>query len=163
MCNGCFFWGASITTAFVLVRATNLYGDPAPWSFQTNAIATMLSYINCEKYPPSLLYLAMTLGPALMLLAAFDGVNGKLAGWITAFGRVPFFYYIVHTDPIHALALLFSWVTIRQYRVDVRIVSPGRSLPIMVSSPRHIRRLAGRGDFGLSGLSLVRRHQAPSR
>ncbi|MGA7333796.1 MAG: heparan-alpha-glucosaminide N-acetyltransferase domain-containing protein [Pseudolabrys sp.] len=107
-----FLLGASITTAFVLVRATNLYGDPAPWSFQTNAIATMLSYISCEKYPPSLLYLAMTLGPALMLLAAFDGVNGKLAGWITAFGRVPFFYYVVHIYLIHALALLFSWVTI---------------------------------------------------
>ena len=56
-------------------------------------IATLLSFINCEKYPPSLLYLAMTLGPGLMLLAAFESARGRLADWITTFGRVPFFYY----------------------------------------------------------------------
>ena len=72
----------------------------------------MLSFINCEKYPPSLLYLAMTLGPTLMLLAAFDRMKGKAASWIATFGRVPFFYYVIHIYLIHVLALLFSWVTI---------------------------------------------------
>jgi uncharacterized membrane protein len=77
------FWGAAITAGFVLLRATNLYGDPAPWAAQNSVLATVLSFVNCEKYPPSLLYLAMTLGPGLMLLAAFDGWRGpsKPAGY----------------------------------------------------------------------------------
>ena len=65
-----FMLGAAVTLGFVVLRATNLYGDPAPWTIQDNLLATVLSFINCEKYPPSLLYLAMTLGPALMLVAA---------------------------------------------------------------------------------------------
>ena len=64
--------GAATIAGFVLLRASNLYGDPAPWTAQDSLLATVLSFINCEKYPPSLLYLAMTLGPALLLLAAFD-------------------------------------------------------------------------------------------
>jgi uncharacterized membrane protein len=71
--------GAAITASFVLLRATNLYGDPAPWSMQETWSATMLSFLNCEKYPPSLLFLLMTLGPAVMLLAAFETVRGRLA------------------------------------------------------------------------------------
>jgi uncharacterized membrane protein len=104
--------GALITVGFVFLRATNLYGDPAPWSVQNGVVATALSFINCEKYPPSLLYLAMTLGPALMLLAVADGVQGMIAGWITTFGRVPFFYYIAHIYLLHAFAILFAWITI---------------------------------------------------
>jgi uncharacterized membrane protein len=104
--------GTAITIGFVVLRATNLYGDPAPWAAQNGTLATALSFVNCEKYPPSLLYLAMTLGPALLLLAAFDGVRGLFADWITTFGRVPFFYYIAHIFLIHALAILFAWATI---------------------------------------------------
>jgi uncharacterized membrane protein len=107
-----FALGAAITAGFVALRATGLYGDPAPWIEYESLIATMLSFINCEKYPPSLLYLAMTLGPALMLLAAFESVRGRLADWITTFGRVPFFYYIAHLFLIHALAVGFAWATI---------------------------------------------------
>ena len=84
--------GAFVTLGFVVLRATNLYGDPAPWAIQDNLLATVLSFINCEKYPPSLLYLGMTLGPALMLVAAFEWVRGPVADWIANFGRVPFFY-----------------------------------------------------------------------
>jgi uncharacterized membrane protein len=61
--------GAAVTFGFFVLRATNLYGDPTPWSFQDSWVWTILSFLNCEKYPPSLLYLIMTLGPALMLLA----------------------------------------------------------------------------------------------
>ena len=104
--------GAVTTAGFVLLRASNLYGDPAPWVAHDSLLATMLSFINCEKYPPSLLYIAMTLGPALLFLAAFDGVRGRVADAITTFGRVPFFYYIVHLFLIHALAVLFAWFTI---------------------------------------------------
>jgi uncharacterized membrane protein len=104
--------GALSTVGFVLLRAINLYGDPAPWAVQDGVVATALSFINCEKYPPSLLFLAMTLGPALMLLAVSDGAQGTIAGWITTFGRVPLFYYIVHIYLLHAFAILFAQITI---------------------------------------------------
>jgi hypothetical protein len=71
-----------------------------------------LSFVNCEKYPPSLLYLAMTLGPALVLPAAFDGRRRPITDWIATFGRVPFFYYVTHIYVLHALAILFAWATI---------------------------------------------------
>jgi uncharacterized membrane protein len=104
--------GLATVTGFVLLRASNLYGDPAPWVSYDSLLATVLSFINCEKYPPSLLYVAMTLGPALLLLAAFDGVRGRVADVITTYGRVPFFYYIAHIFLLHALAVLFSWLII---------------------------------------------------
>jgi len=104
--------GAAITIGFVLLRATNLYGDPVPWTAQHSTLATLLSFVNCEKYPPSLLYLMMTLGPTLLLAGALDGARGTIAGWITTFGRVPFFYYLAHLYLLHALAILFAWATI---------------------------------------------------
>jgi uncharacterized membrane protein len=107
-----FMLGAAVTLGFVVLRATNLYGDPAPWAIQDTVLATVLSFINCEKYPPSLLYLAMTIGPALMLVAAFERVRGPVANWIATFGRVPFFYYVVHIFLLHALAIMFAWATI---------------------------------------------------
>jgi len=107
-----FMLGAAVTLGFFVLRATNLYGDPAPWTIQDSVLATVLSFINCEKYPPSLLYLAMTLGPALMLVAAFEWVRGPVANWVATFGRVPFFYYVVHIFLLHALAILFAWATI---------------------------------------------------
>jgi uncharacterized membrane protein len=100
-----FVLGAAVTLGFVVLRAVNLYGDPAPWTVQATWLATVLSFLNCEKYPPSLLYLMMTLGPALMLLAAFEHARGRLARVLATFGQVPFFYYVVHLYLIHALAV----------------------------------------------------------
>lgn len=97
--------GAAVTLGFVVLRAVNLYGDPAPWTVQATWLATVLSFLNCEKYPPSLLYLMMTLGPALMLLAAFEHARGRLARVLATFGQVPFFFYVVHIYLIHALAV----------------------------------------------------------
>ncbi|WP_147707852.1 hypothetical protein [Microvirga massiliensis] len=73
--------------------------------------ATVLSFLNSEKYPPSLLYLMMTLGPGLLWLAAFEQAQGRLASWLITFGRVPFFYYVAHLFLIHALAVAFAGVT----------------------------------------------------
>jgi uncharacterized membrane protein len=98
--------GAAITLGFIVLRATNLYGDPAPWMTQETWLATLLSFLNCEKYPPSLLYLLMTLGPALMLLASFERAQGSFARRLAIFGRVPFFYYVVHIYLIHLLAVV---------------------------------------------------------
>ena len=102
--------GGAITVAFVLLRATNLYGDPAPWTMQETGFATVLSFLNCEKYPPSLLFLMMTLGPAVMLLAVLENMRGRLAQWLTTFGRVPLFFYVTHIYLIHGLALGFALV-----------------------------------------------------
>jgi len=97
--------GAAVTLGFIVLRATNLYGDPAPWTPQQTLLSTVLSFLNCEKYPPSLLYLMMTLGPALMLLASFEHARGAFARLLATFGQVPFFYYVVHLYLIHALAV----------------------------------------------------------
>ncbi|HZO47518.1 MAG TPA: heparan-alpha-glucosaminide N-acetyltransferase domain-containing protein [Xanthobacteraceae bacterium] len=101
--------GCIVTGGFALLRATNLYGDPQPWVAHENALATLLSFINTEKYPPSLLYLMMTLGPGLLLLAAFETARGRIADTVITFGRVPFAYYIAHIYLIHALAIGYAW------------------------------------------------------
>src|SRR5262245_46403739 len=101
-----YIMGTAITLGFVLLRASNLYGDPALWTVQENWLATLLSFVNCEKYPPSLLFLMMTLGPTLMLLGAFDEARGRFAQVLAMFGKVPFFFYVVHIYLIHALAIV---------------------------------------------------------
>jgi uncharacterized membrane protein len=97
--------GAAVTLGFVILRATNVYGDPDQWTTQETWFSTILSFLNCEKYPPSLLYLMMTLGPALMLLACFEDAGGAFALLLATFGQVPFFYYVVHIYLIHGLAV----------------------------------------------------------
>ena len=97
--------GAAITLGFIILRAANLYGDPASWMVQETWLGTLLSFLNCEKYPPSLLYLMMTLGPALMLLAAFEHAQGSFARILAVFGQVPFSYYVIHIYLIHLLAV----------------------------------------------------------
>jgi uncharacterized membrane protein len=97
--------GAGLTAAFVLLRATNLYGDASPWATQPEAAFTVLSFLNVTKYPPSLLYLLMTLGPLCLLLAGAERLRGPLEQVLVVFGRVPFFYYVLHLAVLHGLAL----------------------------------------------------------
>ena len=104
--------GALLTAGFIVLRFTNLYGDPAPWIAHESSLSTVLSMMNVEKYPPSLLYLMMTLGPGLMLLAAFEHARGRFAAWITTFGRVPMLYYVAHVFLIHALAVVYAWAVL---------------------------------------------------
>jgi uncharacterized membrane protein len=100
-----FISGAALTILFVGIRATNLYGDPQPWSPQKNFLFTAFSFLNCQKYPPSLCYLLMTLGPALMLLAWLDRGTPKFLRPVLVFGHVPLFFYLLHLPLIHGLAL----------------------------------------------------------
>jgi uncharacterized membrane protein len=97
--------GVLLVGVFVGLRAVNVYGDPAPWLAQQGSVASFLSFINCEKYPPSLLYLSMTLGPALIALGVLERVRGKVSQWLITFGRVPFLYYVAHIYLIHLLAV----------------------------------------------------------
>lgn len=118
--------GAAVTLGFIVLRATNLYGDPAPWTPQQTLLSTVLSFLNCEKYPPSLLYLMMTLGPALMLLACFEHARGAYARLLATFGQVPFFYYVVHIYLIHALAVATGFAVTGTF---TRTPAIGLSLP----------------------------------
>ena len=102
--------GTALIIGFILLRASNLYGNPETWQPEQDALSSMLSFINCEKYPPSLLYLMMTLGPALILLAAFERAHGRWWNFIAVFGRVPFFFYVAHIYLIHALAVIYAVV-----------------------------------------------------
>jgi uncharacterized membrane protein len=97
--------GVVLTAAFIIVRAINVYGDPVPWTDQRSGLFTVLSFLNTNKYPPSLLFLLMTLGPAMLLLRAVDA---RTPAWLRPahiIGKVPLFYFIVHFFLIHLLAV----------------------------------------------------------
>ena len=98
--------GTALTVAFVMLRAVNLYGDPLPWSSQRAPLFTILSFLNTNKYPPSLLYLLMTLGPALLVLRAVDGGVPRLLRPALVIGKVPMFYYVLHVPLIHIIAVI---------------------------------------------------------
>jgi uncharacterized membrane protein len=102
--------GWAITAAFVVVRAANIYGDARPWAVQKSAVFTVLSFLNCVKYPPSLDYLLMTLGPAIIVLALIEHVRVGPRNPLLVFGRVPMFYYVLHLPLIHALAVVMAGI-----------------------------------------------------
>ena len=103
--------GGSATVLFIIVRAINIYGDPARWSAQKNAAFTVLSFLNTTKYPPSLLFLLMTLGPAMIALALFESTSnilGPLRNPLVTFGRVPLFFYILQWYTAHSIAIILG-------------------------------------------------------
>jgi len=118
--------GAGLTLAFVALRASNLYGDPRPWAAQGGFLFTLFSFVNTQKYPPSLLFLLMTLGPAMLALRLFDRGAGWAARPLVTFGRVPLFYYVLHLFLIQLLAVVFAFV---RYGPGVREAFAGGRLP----------------------------------
>ena len=100
--------GAGLTIAFVIARALNVYGDPAPWSAQPSAPMTVMSFLNTTKYPPSLAFLLMTLGPALLILGVFEKLSFARSNPLIVFGRVPLFYFVLHFYAAHAAAVALA-------------------------------------------------------
>ena len=99
--------GGAITLGFIVLRAINLYGDPSRWSVQSSPVMTGLSFLALSKYPPSLLYLMMTLGPGMLFLGWFDArARGAIARIFIVYGRVPLFFYIGQWIIAHTLAIL---------------------------------------------------------
>jgi uncharacterized membrane protein len=101
--------GLSLTAAFVVLRVLNAYGDPFRWAAQASSAMTAVSFLNLTKYPPSLLFLLMTLGPALLFLRAVDGVTPRLLRPALVFGKVPLFYFLLHLPLIHLLAVIVCY------------------------------------------------------
>jgi uncharacterized membrane protein len=98
--------GSGLLVLFMLLRSTGLYGDPSPWIPQQDFIRSLLSFVNVSKYPPSLQYVCLTIGPGLILLAFTEQVKNGFTKAVSVFGRVPFFYYILHVYLIHVLVVI---------------------------------------------------------
>lgn len=98
--------GAGLTGLFLLVRGINVYGDPSRWAPQGSVGWTILSFLNTEKYPPSLCFLLMTVGPGVLFLALFDKASGPIARFFVTIGRVPLFFYLLHIYVCHIAAIL---------------------------------------------------------
>ena len=98
--------GMSAVLLFVLLRAFNLYGDPHHWGVQHSLVYSLLSFLNTTKYPPSLLYILMTIGPSLIFLSLTENINNRVVSFFVIFGRVPFFVYVIHIYVIHLFAMV---------------------------------------------------------
>jgi uncharacterized membrane protein len=134
--------GLGVTAAFVILRSINIYGDPVRWSTQKSAAFTALSFLNTNKYPPSLLFLLMTLGPALIFLWAVDGGTPRFLRPALILGKVPMFYYLLHFPLIHLVAVVVCYARYGQVHwmfespsIDKFPITPppgwGFSLPII--------------------------------
>jgi uncharacterized membrane protein len=134
--------GLLVTLCFIALRAINIYGDPVPWTVPSRGgLYTVLSFFNTNKYPPSLLYLAMTLGPALVFLGLLEKVRFRESNPFVVVGRVPLFYYILHFFLLHLMAVVIFYA--KGFGAD-DIVNPG--VPFNFIPP-------GLG-FGLPGVYL---------
>ena len=101
--------GLALTAAFLVLRGLNVYGDPVPWATQASGAFTAVSFLNTNKYPPSLLFLLMTLGPALVFLWAVDRRTPGVLRPALTFGKVPMFYFVLHLPLIHLLAVIVCY------------------------------------------------------
>ena len=102
----CFRLGLGAIALFLVLRGFNLYGDPRPWT--ASKLPPLLAFLNTAKYPASLSFLLMTLGPAIALIPLLERARGWLSDAVALFGRVPLFYYLLHIPLIHALALVVT-------------------------------------------------------
>lgn len=100
--------GVTMTIGFIVVRTVNLYGDPSPWASQPTLTDTLLSFLNTSKYPPSLAFLLMTLGPSLVVLSWFDRLSFSRSNPLIVFGRVPLFYFVLHFFAAHLAAVVLA-------------------------------------------------------
>ena len=107
--------GIGATVLFLLLRGFNLYGEPRQWRALDSALFSLMSFLNTTKYPPSLHFLLMTTGPALIFLAAIEAFGNRLPRPLIVFGRAPFFFYVVHLYIIHALAMLLLVIQGREW------------------------------------------------
>lgn len=105
------YTGTALIVLFIVLRFINHYGNPSPWTKHPDAWANVLAFLNTSKYPPSLQYACMTLGPSLLLLAAFEKARNKWSNVLMVYGNVPFFYYLLHFYVLHSLLVIVFFLT----------------------------------------------------
>ena len=124
--------GVAASVLFVVIRAINVYGDPQPWATQSNPVFTFLSFLNTTKYPPSLLFLLMTLGPSLIVLSVSDGIEVKSA-WqhvCVTFGRVPMFFYLLQWVSAHTFGVALNYFAgVDTSYLFISVLDMGRAAP----------------------------------
>jgi uncharacterized membrane protein len=102
--------GLSALILFAFLRFVNFYGDQSLWSVQKDGLFTFLSFINVSKYPPSLLFSLMTLGVMFLIFYISDGLNNRFISTVGVYGRVPFFYFLIHLYLIHSLMIVVMFL-----------------------------------------------------
>jgi len=120
--------GIGAVLLFILLRGFNLYGEPNPWAPQNSSMFTVVSFLNTSKYPPSLHFLLMTMGPALIFLSLSEKIRSRIAAPVVVFGKAPLFFYILHLYFIHALAMLMLVLAGRdwhEYILSASAISSG--------------------------------------
>ena len=132
--------GFGAIALFFIIRGINVYGDLVPWTLQDTTSKTVMSFFKVTKYPPSLAYLLITLGPALLFLFAFEKTKNKITDFFLVFGRVPFFYYFLHVFVIHILAIIVLVINGDDWKLMIftfndfgtnKLVNYGYSLPVV--------------------------------
>ena len=116
--------GFAAVAVFIVLRALDGYGDPRGWSGQATPGLTIASFLNVTKYPPSLDFLLMTLGPALVALAWLEGAKGWVADWLSVYGSVPLFYYVLHIPLVHLTGSLLAMIQSGQFQRIPAVVDP---------------------------------------
>lgn len=131
--------GMVLLAAFIALRAVNIYGNPEKWGLQKNAVYTVLSFIDVHKYPPSLLYMLLTISVGVLFLALAEGATNRLSKIITIYGRVPFLYYVLHFFLLHAIAAVLFFATghsaadMKNISSDLPVyVLPGKGYSLLV-------------------------------
>ncbi|NNE31708.1 MAG: DUF1624 domain-containing protein [Winogradskyella sp.] len=113
------YCGFTAIVLFLILRGFNVYGDLVPWAYQESTEKTIISFFNATKYPPSLIFILMTLGPALLFLYFIENIKTKITNFLLVFGRVPFFYYILHIFVIHIGAFIGLLLTGRDWKLMI--------------------------------------------
>ena len=111
--------GLGSIVLFFVIRGINIYGNMTPWEVQDEATYTILSFLNVTKYPPSLLFLLITLGPAILFLYIAENWRNAVADFFLVFGRVPFFYYVIHVFVIHVAAMIGLLITGKDWKLMI--------------------------------------------
>jgi uncharacterized membrane protein len=130
--------GLSTIVLFIVLRFINIYGDPSQWSKQPTVFRTFLSFINASKYPPSLFFIAMTIGPSLLLMAWWDNIQNAFTRIVSVYGRVPFFYFVVHFFILHTIVMIVYFLkghTFAEAMADpgiVKFVKPGEGFSLTI-------------------------------
>jgi uncharacterized membrane protein len=121
--------GIAMIALFVVLRGFNIYGNPSPWTPQSTPLRSLMAILNNQKYPPSLSYLLMTLGPVFAIWPLWERAHGSLANFLVVFGRVPLFFYVVHLFVIHAITLAIVYAQIGSFPDWLWGFPPGHAGP----------------------------------